>query len=93
MMISMPFVFRMDVGALAGGDGGPRRADSAEGGLEIMPLEMYDSARAKIEANLRWLFAKAYGEGECISFLQSLLTKSDGIMKFIGSPKTKKYHS
>ncbi|KAL1253415.1 hypothetical protein QQF64_018108, partial [Cirrhinus molitorella] len=23
---------------------------------------MYDSARAKIEANLRWLFAKAYGE-------------------------------
>ncbi|XP_067279284.1 calmodulin-regulated spectrin-associated protein 1a isoform X2 [Pseudorasbora parva] len=53
---------RMDVGALAGGDGGPRRADSVEGGLEIVPLEMYDSARAKIEANLRWLFAKAYGE-------------------------------
>ncbi|XP_039535156.1 calmodulin-regulated spectrin-associated protein 1a isoform X7 [Pimephales promelas] len=52
----------MDVGALAGGDGGPRRADSVEGGLEIVPLEMYDSARAKIEANLRWLFAKAYGE-------------------------------
>lgn len=52
----------MDVGALAGGDGGPRRVDSVEGGLEIVPLEMYDSARAKIEANLRWLFAKAYGE-------------------------------
>ncbi|XP_050948441.1 calmodulin-regulated spectrin-associated protein 1a isoform X1 [Labeo rohita] len=52
----------MDVGALAGGDGVPRRADSVEGGLEIAPLEMYDSARAKIEANLRWLFAKAYGE-------------------------------
>ncbi|NP_001159727.1 calmodulin-regulated spectrin-associated protein 1a [Danio rerio] len=52
----------MDVGALAAGDGGPRRADSVEGGLEIAPLEMYDSARAKIEANLRWLFAKAYGE-------------------------------
>ncbi|XP_016306696.1 calmodulin-regulated spectrin-associated protein 1a isoform X4 [Sinocyclocheilus anshuiensis] len=52
----------MDVGALAGGDGVPRRADSVEGGLEIVPLEMYDSARAKIEANLRWLFAKAYGE-------------------------------
>lgn len=77
----------MDVGALAGGDSGPRRVDSAEGGLEIVPLEMYDSARAKIEANLRWLFAKAYGEGKCISFLQSLLTKSGGIMKFIGSPK------
>ncbi len=57
-------VFRMDVGALAGGGGVPRRADSAEVGLEIVPLEMYDSARAKIEANLRWLFAKAYGEGK-----------------------------
>lgn len=64
----------MDVGALAGVDGGPRRAGSVEGGLEIVPLEMYDSARAKIEANLRWLFAKAYGEGRCISPLQSLLT-------------------
>uniref|UniRef100_A0A8C1LYD2 CASAMP N-terminal domain-containing protein n=1 Tax=Cyprinus carpio TaxID=7962 RepID=A0A8C1LYD2_CYPCA len=49
--------------AFAGGDGIPRRADLVEGGLEIVPLEMYDSARAKIEANLRWLFAKAYGEG------------------------------
>ncbi|XP_043085821.1 calmodulin-regulated spectrin-associated protein 1a isoform X2 [Puntigrus tetrazona] len=52
----------MDVGALAAGDGVPRRADSVEGGLEVAPLEMYDSARAKIEANLRWLFSKAYGE-------------------------------
>ncbi|XP_062269231.1 calmodulin-regulated spectrin-associated protein 1a isoform X1 [Platichthys flesus] len=40
-----------------GGGGGGR------GGMEaqIVPLELYDSARAKIEANLRWLFAKAYG--------------------------------
>ncbi|XP_037401923.1 calmodulin-regulated spectrin-associated protein 1a isoform X5 [Pygocentrus nattereri] len=52
----------MDVGAAGGVDGGPRRADSVEGGLEIIPLELYDSARAKIDANLRWLFAKAYGE-------------------------------
>ncbi|KAI4905003.1 hypothetical protein NFI96_016458 [Prochilodus magdalenae] len=52
----------MDVGAVGGADGGPRRADSVEGGLEIVPLELYDSARAKIDANLRWLFAKAYGE-------------------------------
>ncbi|TRY95021.1 hypothetical protein DNTS_004669 [Danionella cerebrum] len=50
----------MDVGAL--GDGGPRRVDSSEGALDIVPLDMYDSARAKIEADLRWLFAKAYGE-------------------------------
>ncbi|XP_034997465.2 calmodulin-regulated spectrin-associated protein 1a isoform X1 [Hippoglossus stenolepis] len=40
-----------------GGGGGGR------GGMEaqIVPLELYDSSRAKIEANLRWLFAKAYG--------------------------------
>ncbi|KAM9821216.1 calmodulin-regulated spectrin-associated protein 1-B-like [Neosynchiropus ocellatus] len=33
------------------------------GGMEdkVVPLEMYDSARAKIEANLRWLFAKSFG--------------------------------
>ncbi|XP_028829009.1 calmodulin-regulated spectrin-associated protein 1-B-like isoform X2 [Denticeps clupeoides] len=29
----------------------------------IVPLDVYDSARAKIDANLRWLFAKAYGPG------------------------------
>ncbi|KAJ4926348.1 hypothetical protein JOQ06_008526 [Pogonophryne albipinna] len=29
---------------------------------QVLPLELYDSARAKIEANLRWLFAKAYGK-------------------------------
>uniref|UniRef100_A0A3Q0SCA3 Uncharacterized protein n=1 Tax=Amphilophus citrinellus TaxID=61819 RepID=A0A3Q0SCA3_AMPCI len=25
---------------------------------QVVPLELYDSARAKIDANLRWLFAK-----------------------------------
>ncbi|XP_037548266.1 LOW QUALITY PROTEIN: calmodulin-regulated spectrin-associated protein 1a [Nematolebias whitei] len=41
-------------------DGGD---DGGGGGMEVhvVPLELYDSARAKIEANLRWLFAKAYG--------------------------------
>uniref|UniRef100_A0A8C5AMB0 CKK domain-containing protein n=1 Tax=Gadus morhua TaxID=8049 RepID=A0A8C5AMB0_GADMO len=34
---------------------------SYDGSIEVVPLEMYDSARAKIDANLRWLFAKAYG--------------------------------
>uniref|UniRef100_A0A8C3AJX2 Calmodulin regulated spectrin-associated protein 1b n=1 Tax=Cyclopterus lumpus TaxID=8103 RepID=A0A8C3AJX2_CYCLU len=33
----------------------------AEGTMEVVPLEMYDSARAKIAGNLRWLFATAYG--------------------------------
>uniref|UniRef100_A0A8C9U4B4 Calmodulin regulated spectrin-associated protein 1a n=1 Tax=Scleropages formosus TaxID=113540 RepID=A0A8C9U4B4_SCLFO len=32
-----------------------------EGAVDVVPLELYDSARAKIDANLRWLFAKAYG--------------------------------
>uniref|UniRef100_A0A3Q3IS75 CKK domain-containing protein n=1 Tax=Monopterus albus TaxID=43700 RepID=A0A3Q3IS75_MONAL len=37
--------------------------DGGGGGLgaQVVPLERYDSARAKIDANLRWLFAKAYG--------------------------------
>lgn len=54
----------MDPELSAGGDSTRRRVDlsgSAEGTMEIVPLEMYDSARAKIAANLRWLFAKAYG--------------------------------
>lgn len=66
----------MDVSA--GRDSTWRRATAADdedggddgggvgGGMEvhIVPLELYDSARAKIEANLRWLFAKAYGTGK-----------------------------
>lgn len=54
----------MDADLSAGGDSTRRKVDlsgSAEGTMEIVPLEMYDSARAKIAANLRWLFAKAYG--------------------------------
>lgn len=62
----------MDVGA--GRDSTWRRAGAEEdargggggGGMEaeVVPLELYDSARAKIDANLRWLFAKAYGIGK-----------------------------
>lgn len=49
-------------GAAAGGEDEAR----GRGGMEspVLPLELYDSARAKIEANLRWLFAKAYGIGK-----------------------------
>lgn len=48
--------------AAAGGENEAR----GRGGMEspVVPLELYDSARAKIEANLRWLFAKAYGIGK-----------------------------
>lgn len=56
----------MDV-ALCAGDAARRRVDLsgvAEGTADVIPLEMYDSARAKIAANLQWLFAKAYGIGK-----------------------------
>ncbi|XP_029136915.2 calmodulin-regulated spectrin-associated protein 1a isoform X1 [Labrus bergylta] len=60
----------MDVEVSAGRDSTWRgaaaaaAADDAGGGsmeAQVVPLELYDSARAKIDANLRWLFAKAYG--------------------------------
>ncbi|XP_067376335.1 calmodulin-regulated spectrin-associated protein 1-B isoform X1 [Channa argus] len=54
----------MDVDLCTGGDSTRRRVDlagAADGTLDVVPLEMYDSARAKIAANLQWLFAKAYG--------------------------------
>lgn len=57
----------MDVDLCAGGDSTRRKVDLtgvAESTMEVVPLELYDSARAKIAANLRWLFAKAYGIGE-----------------------------
>ncbi len=53
---------RMD--AELGADSARRKMEAAGEALEIVPLEMYDSARAKIAANLRWLFAKAFGIGE-----------------------------
>ncbi|KAM9841078.1 calmodulin-regulated spectrin-associated protein 1a [Aulostomus maculatus] len=63
----------MDVEGSAGRDSTRRRGAAAAaagegddvggGGMEaqVVPLELYDSARAKIDANLRWLFARAYG--------------------------------
>ncbi|XP_054467809.1 calmodulin-regulated spectrin-associated protein 1-B isoform X2 [Anoplopoma fimbria] len=54
----------MDVDLCASGGCARRKVDLggvAEGTMDVVPLEMYDSARAKIAANLRWLFAKAYG--------------------------------
>lgn len=62
----------------AGRDSTWRRAaaaadDAGGGGMEaqVVPLEIYDSARAKIDANLRWLFAKAYGIGKAASVSSS----------------------
>lgn len=78
----------MDVDVGAGRDSTWRRAAAADddargggggggGGMEaqVVPLELYDSARAKIDANLRWLFAKAYGIGKAtLSFPLSIDT-------------------
>lgn len=67
MFFSPPHLRRMDVDLPAGGDSCRRRVDSgaaADSTMDIVPLEMYDSARAKIAANLRWLFAKAFGIGK-----------------------------
>nr|XP_005987438.1 PREDICTED: calmodulin-regulated spectrin-associated protein 1 isoform X3 [Latimeria chalumnae] len=49
-----------DVDACAGGESTRRKMDSMADG-EIVPLELYDSSRAKIAANLQWICAKAYG--------------------------------
>ena len=68
----------MDVEVSAGRDSTWRRAAAADddvggGGMEaqVVPIELYDSARAKIDANLRWLFAKAYGIGKASSVFSS----------------------
>lgn len=54
------------------GDGGGGGSGAGRGmEAQVVPLQLYDSARAKIEANLRWLFAKAYGTGKA-SFRFSL---------------------
>lgn len=55
----------VDVDVGAGGESGRRKMDAlGDSAVEIVPLELYDSARAKIAANLQWICAKAYGIGE-----------------------------
>lgn len=68
---------RMDVSAGRDNTWRTTAADDEDGGddggggggmeVHVVPLELYDSARAKIEANLRWLFAKAYGIGKALA--------------------------
>ncbi|XP_048368592.1 calmodulin-regulated spectrin-associated protein 1 isoform X2 [Sphaerodactylus townsendi] len=51
-----------DVDVCAGGESIRRKMDSlTDSPAEIIPLELYDSSRAKIAANLQWICAKAYG--------------------------------
>uniref|UniRef100_A0A8C5S028 Calmodulin regulated spectrin associated protein 1 n=1 Tax=Laticauda laticaudata TaxID=8630 RepID=A0A8C5S028_LATLA len=52
----------VDVDIGASGDNTRRKMDAlTDSSAEIVPLELYDSARAKIAANLQWICAKAYG--------------------------------
>ncbi|KAM8934463.1 calmodulin-regulated spectrin-associated protein 1 isoform 2-T2 [Pelodytes ibericus] len=52
----------VDVSVCASGESGRRKMDAlADCAVEVVPLEMYDSFRAKIDANLQWICAKAYG--------------------------------
>ncbi|XP_041428266.1 calmodulin-regulated spectrin-associated protein 1-like isoform X2 [Xenopus laevis] len=52
----------VDVGLSASGDSARRKMDAfADCTVEVVPLDMYDSFRAKIAANLQWICAKAYG--------------------------------
>ncbi|XP_032426756.1 calmodulin-regulated spectrin-associated protein 1a isoform X2 [Xiphophorus hellerii] len=51
-----------------GGGGGGEVGESME--AQVVQLKLYDCARAKIEANLRWLFAKAYGHDHIPSDLR-----------------------
>ncbi|XP_043386409.1 calmodulin-regulated spectrin-associated protein 1 isoform X2 [Chelonia mydas] len=52
----------VDVDVCALGDSTRRKMDAlTDSAVEIVPLELYDSARAKIAANLQWICAKAYG--------------------------------
>lgn len=55
----------VDMVDCVGGDSTRRKMDGpTDSAAEIVPLELYDSARAKIAANLQWICAKAYGIGK-----------------------------
>uniref|UniRef100_A0A8C5N531 Calmodulin regulated spectrin associated protein 1 n=1 Tax=Leptobrachium leishanense TaxID=445787 RepID=A0A8C5N531_9ANUR len=61
--LTVTFLFQMvDVGVCASGESTKRKMESfADCAVEVVPVEMYDSFRAKIAANLQWICAKAYG--------------------------------
>ncbi|XP_045669641.1 LOW QUALITY PROTEIN: calmodulin-regulated spectrin-associated protein 1 [Ursus americanus] len=51
----------VDAGGCPAGEGWRRMEAAPDGAVDIVPLDRYDSARAKIAANLQWICAKAYG--------------------------------
>lgn len=53
----------VDAGGRPAGDGWRRMEAAPDGAADVVPLDRYDPARAKIAANLQWICAKAYGRG------------------------------
>lgn len=53
---------QMDAGGRSAAEGW-RRMEAPPEGADLVPLDRYDAARAKIAANLQWICAKAYGLG------------------------------
>ncbi|XP_066222764.1 calmodulin-regulated spectrin-associated protein 1 isoform X1 [Saccopteryx leptura] len=51
----------VDAGGRPAADGWRRMEAAPDGAADIVPLDRYDPARAKIAANLQWICAKAYG--------------------------------
>ncbi|XP_075415905.1 calmodulin-regulated spectrin-associated protein 1 isoform X2 [Tenrec ecaudatus] len=52
----------VDAGGGPAGEGAWRKMEAPpDGAVDVVPLDRYDSARAKIAANLQWICAKAYG--------------------------------
>lgn len=62
--LQRPFCVQMvDAGGCPIGEGWRRMEAAPDGAVDIVPLDRYDPARAKIAANLQWICAKAYGRG------------------------------
>ncbi|KAM8802462.1 calmodulin-regulated spectrin-associated protein 1 isoform 2-T2 [Rhynchonycteris naso] len=51
----------VDAGGRPAADGWRRMEAAPDSAADIVPLDRYDPARAKIAANLQWICAKAYG--------------------------------
>ncbi|XP_057576983.1 calmodulin-regulated spectrin-associated protein 1 isoform X4 [Hippopotamus amphibius kiboko] len=54
----------VDAGGGPAGEGWRRMEAAPDGAVDVVPLERYDPARAKIAANLQWICAKAYGRDD-----------------------------
>ncbi|XP_065784224.1 calmodulin-regulated spectrin-associated protein 1 isoform X1 [Muntiacus reevesi] len=54
----------VDAGGCPAGEGWRRMEAAPDGAVDIVPLDRYDPARAKIAANLQWICAKAYGRDD-----------------------------